>query len=569
MNEYKILVHSKNLDLLQAIEGLSKGTSYRIVRLTDITDLALSVYDEMPYLVLADLSRANVGGFEICKQLKSDAVLEHIPLVVLTDLTEGSELPDCGADRYLSREDAAEAVWAELRDLVESCAHALDVHPLTRLPGSRSSVERIESMLEKGDPFAICAIQLRNLNYYYRTFGPKRGDALVRRTMEVLLEVYSGFSVGRGFVGHFGDPHFVTALSPDRAIEFAERMIEQFETRLSGTSGVGGGCRTEGVVTLSLAIVTNEKLSFTHISEVVRTLEQMHRFLRRYPHSAFLKDRRSHARDLMSSASFEIGSKPLVRPPVNVVKNRHQPSGILSAVTAAIHSGQMEACYQPIVDWSGNVLAYEALTHFPTSDGNIIDAARVFQGAREADLIRELDVACAVNLLRCAKDLSGNSKLFVNLNRETLLDHRCLEEMWDDGYFDTRRIVIEITEQSLLKQSAKLRACMGELAARGIGLALDDAGGGAVSLREAAELRPQYIKFDKSIIRDIHVSAAKQRIVLSLSVFAKSMNALTVAEGIETEAEWNYLKTSGVDLGQGFFIAKPQVSPIQRAIHLP
>ncbi|MBP9733704.1 MAG: EAL domain-containing protein, partial [Candidatus Omnitrophica bacterium] len=210
-----------------------------------------------------------------------------------------------------------------------------------------------------------------------------------------------------------------------------------------------------------------------------------------------------------------------------------------------------------------------ALSRFPGPDGKWIDPVKMFQAAREADLIRELDVACAVNALRCASALPPQTKIFVNLNRETLLDQESLEHIWGQGWFDTRRIVIEITEQSLVRQSLQLMRVMEGLRARGVQLALDDAGGGAVSLREAAELKPNFIKLDKSIIRDIHDTEAKRKIVLSLSVFAKSMDALTIAEGIETELEWNYLKNAGVDLGQGYLIGKPQASPVVHIAHLP
>lgn len=569
--EFKILVHTKTPGLIEELQALGGNGEYRFLALPDISNLMVTVYDEMPHLLLMDLRRANVGGFDVCKQLKSDAVLEHIPIVILTDMGEGLDLPDSGADRVLSREEPASSVWFQLREIVESSAHALDIHPLTRLPGSRSTVERIESMIQKGDTFAVCAVHLRHLNYFYRTFGPRRGDALIKRTLELLSEIGGRVSSGRSFVGHLGDRDFVVALPPEKAVEYAEQAIEQFEARLGGVSGSADEGKTEGVVTVSIAILTNERVPFHHIAEVVRTCDQIHRFLKRYPHSAYLKDRRTSVRDLISPISFEIGGKrsSAASAPEPSARQRHPASELLMRVAKVIHSGEVEAHYQPIVDWTGQVRAHEALSRFAGPDGKWIDPVRMFQAAREADLIRELDVTCAVNALRSAANLPGNSKIFVNLNRETLLDPASLDQIWDNGFFDTRRIVIEVTEQSLIRQSEQLRLMMKELSAKGIQLALDDAGGGSVSLREAAELRPHYIKFDKSIVRDIHISENKRKILMSLAVFAKSINALTVAEGIETEPEWTYLKRSGIDMGQGYFIAKPQAVPVARLSHLP
>lgn len=566
----KILFHTKHPESLASLEKIGSDLGYVFVPLPDISNLIVSVYDEMPHLVMVDLHRANVAGFETCKQLKTDAVLEHIPLIVLTDLVEISELPDSGADRVLARNESAEKLFAGMHNIIESSSHALDVNPLTRLPGSRSTVERIEAMIQRQESFAVCAIHLRHLNYFYRTFGSRRGDALVKRTLELISEACNLGGSGRSFVGHLGDRDFVTMLAPGDAVAFTEKVIGQFEARLEGVSATEEDGRTEGVVTLSIAIMTNEEIPFRHIAEVVRGCEQIHRFLKRYPHNAYLKDRRSSVRDLMSPLSFETGGKrPPLQQNIDPSKKRHGVSELLMSVAAAIHSGSTEAHFQPIVDWKGKVYAHEALSRFPGPDGKWIDPVKMFQAAREADLIRELDVACAVNALRCASALPPQTKIFVNLNRETLLDQESLEHIWGQGWFDTRRIVIEITEQSLVRQSLQLMRVMEGLRARGVQLALDDAGGGAVSLREAAELKPNFIKLDKSIIRDIHDTEAKRKIVLSLSVFAKSMDALTIAEGIETELEWNYLKNAGVDLGQGYLIGKPQASPVVHIAHLP
>ena len=265
--KYKILIHTRSSGILEELGRLSGERGYEYIPLPDVSNLILSVYDEMPHLVLVDLRRANVGGFETCKQLKSDAILEHIPLIVLTDLTEASELPDSGADQTLSRDEPIAGIWNQIREMIDSSTHALDTHPLTRLPGSRSSIERIESVIQKGESFAICAIHVRRLGQYYRTFGQSRGDALARGVMNLFTEICGGLTAVRGFIGHLGDRDFVVILPPDRAVEFAEQVIERFESRLGRASGSSAEAGGENMATLSIAIVTNEKVPLHHIAE--------------------------------------------------------------------------------------------------------------------------------------------------------------------------------------------------------------------------------------------------------------------------------------------------------------
>jgi len=117
--------------------------------------------------------------------------------------------------------------------------------------------------------------------------------------------------------------------------------------------------------------------------------------------------------------------------------------------------------------------------------------------------------------------------------------------------------VIEVTEQSILRSFDKLHDAMMELKEQGVSVAIDDLGGGAVSLRDVAILKPEYIKFDRSLIRQIDTSTTKQQIVLSMILFARGIQAQTTAEGIETKEEYETARMCGVNLGQGYYFARP------------
>jgi EAL domain-containing protein (putative c-di-GMP-specific phosphodiesterase class I) len=146
----------------------------------------------------------------------------------------------------------------------------------------------------------------------------------------------------------------------------------------------------------------------------------------------------------------------------------------------------------------------------------------------------------------------------LNLNHETLLDQKLMSNLFaNKGAIGYRNIVIEVTEQSILRSFDKVRDALLELKEQGVGVAIDDVGGGAVSLRDVAVLKPDYIKFDRSLIRQIDVSTTKQQIVLSMILFAKGIHAQTTAEGIETKQEYETVLMCGVNLGQGYYFAKP------------
>ena len=98
---------------------------------------------------------------------------------------------------------------------------------------------------------------------------------------------------------------------------------------------------------------------------------------------------------------------------------------------------------------------------------------------------------------------------------------------------------------------------MDSLRAAGVRVAIDDAGAGFASLRHILKLRPDLIKLDMSLIRDINLDPFKQALATSLISFAEKSNAMIVAEGIESEAELSMLVELGVGYGQGFFLGEP------------
>ena len=173
-------------------------------------------------------------------------------------------------------------------------------------------------------------------------------------------------------------------------------------------------------------------------------------------------------------------------------------------------------------------------------------------------MVKELDQLCVEYALKNGQALGHDKKLFLNLNHESLLDPKLMRHLFSDkGSIGYKNIVIEVTEQSILRSFDKVRKALLELKEQGVSVAIDDVGGGAVSLRDVAVLKPDYIKFDRSLIRQINVSTTKQQIVLSMILFANGIHAQTTAEGIETKEEYETVLMCGVNLGQGYYFARP------------
>lgn len=104
------------------------------------------------------------------------------------------------------------------------------------------------------------------------------------------------------------------------------------------------------------------------------------------------------------------------------------------------------------------------------------------------------------------------------------------------------------------------------LCARGIKLAVDDAGAGYASFRHILQLQPDTIKLDLSITRDIDTDCTRRALAAALIRFAQETGSQIVAEGVETDGELAVLRELGVDKAQGYLIGRPQ--PIESVLAL-
>ncbi|HSU97280.1 MAG TPA: EAL domain-containing protein, partial [Gemmatimonadaceae bacterium] len=123
---------------------------------------------------------------------------------------------------------------------------------------------------------------------------------------------------------------------------------------------------------------------------------------------------------------------------------------------------------------------------------------------------------------------------------------------------DAHRVVIEITERTAIKDYPKFRERLRTFRDRGFRFAVDDAGSGYAGLGSIANLEPDFIKLDISLINGIDTNFIKQDLVATLVRFANDQGAMVIAEGVEYEQEYEVVKSLGVHLVQGFYLHRPQ-----------
>jgi EAL domain-containing protein (putative c-di-GMP-specific phosphodiesterase class I) len=228
---------------------------------------------------------------------------------------------------------------------------------------------------------------------------------------------------------------------------------------------------------------------------------------------------------------------------------------------------------QPIVDSvTRRPVAFEGLIR--SSNPVLPSPLQVIAAAEAHHLVGEVTRVVAREASAWLTELPTDIRLFLNLHPDELEYPDRLLEALRPVSAHASRVVLEITERRALSDQGNWVQTIAALRAAGFLIAVDDLGAGASSLAALAQIDPDVIKIDMSLIRGIDTDPRKQRLVDVVCRFAAASNVQVVAEGIETQGEARSAQELGANLLQGYAFGRaetgrPTVLRQARAVSLP
>ncbi|WP_432509256.1 sensor domain-containing phosphodiesterase [Kineococcus auxinigenes] len=232
-------------------------------------------------------------------------------------------------------------------------------------------------------------------------------------------------------------------------------------------------------------------------------------------------------------------------------------------VRQVLDTGDVRVLFQPVLRLADRaVVAHEALARFDAPCFPRPDLA--FAAATRVGLGVPLELLAARTALEQLHRVPAGTALNVNVSAEALGDPEVqgvLLHHAERAARTGRRVVAEVTEHTQVTDYPALREAVRRVRAGGVGIAVDDAGAGYASFRHVLQLRPDTIKIDVSLVREVDTDPVRQALVRSLVEFATDVGASLVAEGVETAAEAQSLQRLGVELVQGYLYARPAALP--------
>ncbi len=233
-----------------------------------------------------------------------------------------------------------------------------------------------------------------------------------------------------------------------------------------------------------------------------------------------------------------------------------------------LNNKTLKTYFQPIIDIKKNeIYAYECLSRGIREDGSLMGSHLIFRTASKNDLLFYLDREARECALTTALANKITKKIFINFVPTAIYNpETCLKDTleWTKRLgHDPSNIVFEIIETENIVDTKHLKTFLDTYRKLGFEIALDDIGSGYSSLSLLADIRPDYIKVDMEIIRDIDKQPFKQTIFKALAYIAGQNNIKLLAEGVETKEELDYCISQNVDYVQGFYFSKPTVIPLE------
>ena len=262
-------------------------------------------------IILLDAFLPDLECSEICRRLKESEQTSSIPIIVIGSENETEDRTTSvinGADYYITKPFDPNEVVSLIETYFKRMERDENMNPLTGLPDQLQVSDEISGLLEQNKTFAAIYVDMDDLSAFNKVYGFAQGDRAIQLLGELLREAVRLFGDPDDLAGHLGSDDFVVVTTVPRARMLCRRIIRDFDNRIrtlysqedlerdyieyEGRLGQTEQCP---VMTLSIAVITNERKTYHHYLQVSEDAAQVIEHLRRIPGSNYRFDRQQDA----------------------------------------------------------------------------------------------------------------------------------------------------------------------------------------------------------------------------------------------------------------------------------
>jgi diguanylate cyclase (GGDEF)-like protein len=259
-------------------------------------------------LVVSDFVSEAVNGIEVCKYIRGNYNIRHLSVILIMDSKDPMDKIKgiyAGADDYIENPIEPAEFLARVKASLVRITRDLDANPLTKLPGNISLLKEIEVRIKSDKLFAVGYLDLNKFKEFNDRYGFEMGDKVIFHTAQVVIKALEKFGNPGDFLGHIGGDDFIFISTPERSEEIGKAVVDEFdrtimsyfneEDRARGymiTKNRNGELSQVPLLSVSVAIVTNEFRKYSHVGEVSQVATDLKKFAKAIGGSVYVKDRR-------------------------------------------------------------------------------------------------------------------------------------------------------------------------------------------------------------------------------------------------------------------------------------
>ncbi|MEM5528048.1 EAL domain-containing protein [Gammaproteobacteria bacterium AS21] len=425
---------------------------------------------------------------------------------------------------------------AEQKKAYAELTHMAHYDSLTQLPNRRTFNTRLDEAMKEArlsnSKIAVMMIDLDHFKEVNDTLGHAYGDLLLQESAKRLLTCVRKIDT-------------VARLGGDEFLLIIENVID-----ISTTERIANNILAQ----LSQPFLLNESPSYISASIGIvlypNDAEDQDELLKNADQAMYVAKNKGRNRFYYFTPEMELLAQKRWR--------------MLNDLRDSIKLNQLQMYYQPIIDLSdGKVIKAEALIRWNHPDGQIppLDFIPL---AEESGLI--IDVGNWVFSEVIKQSAQWQLQVCVNASPLQFQDSYLCSDEFFDSILDTgmgqRSLCIEITESLLMEQEGDVLEKLLTLRDKGIEVSLDDFGTGYSSLAYLKQFDIDYLKIDKSFVKNLAPKSQDKVLCEAIIVMAHTLGIKVIAEGIETEQQHQLLQDMGCDFAQGYFYDKPQPAAV-------
>ena len=419
----------------------------------------------------------------------------------------------------------------------EKVLHQAHFDALTGLPNRFLTLDRLSQLLSEAqrnnELVAILFLDLDDFKKINDTLGHDTGDKLLIEAAERLNnEVRSGDTVGR-----LGGDEFIVLLGGLANASDARPIAENLLNRFRDAFRIDG---RELILTTSLGIAVFPE-DGDNVSELLRNADSAMYHSKALGRNTYSYFTNAMNRDVTRRLALE------------------------EQLHGALERGEFSVFYQPqVAISSGKIVGAEALLRWNNPALGDVPPEEFIPITEQNGLIVSIGQFVLTEALTMTaqwqKEYDVNFRIAVNLSPRQFRDPEVvnyIEKIIKQTFVSGECLELEITEGVLMGTHSYIDSVLDELNSLGVSLAMDDFGTGYSSLSYLRSYPFDVLKIDRSFISDITEGHANRELISAAIAMAHSLNLTVVAEGVETEEQFDYLKGLGCDYAQGFLLGKP------------